>query len=279
MQPDFEILPATRNDLARVALFLDSAPLVHRHLDWRNTFEWLGEPPFLMLLKEQQIQAILSAAPEPAGFAWVRCFGVGRGMAANTAWQALSTAAQPILASQGARMVAVSLQEWFTSLMQQNGFTATQKIVVLAWNHHLPAAVPISNEVLIRAMTADDLLEVAEVDACSFEPLWVNSLEALRSAYLQAEHTTVAEINGKIIGYELSTASDYSAHLARLAVLPEYRQQSIGQTLVTGMLAHFAKRGMMQVTVNTQNTNQASLRLYDRLGFRLTGEDYPVFSK
>jgi ribosomal-protein-alanine N-acetyltransferase len=278
MDTTIEIRQATRNDLSRVALFLDSAPHIHRHLDWRNTFEWLDEPPFLMLENNEEIQAILSAAPEPPGYAWVRCFAVGRGITANAAWKALSKAAQPILSGMQAQLVAVSLQDWFSQVLIQNGFIPRQKIVVLEWNHHQPSAAQINPDILIRSMTADDLAEVADIDAKSFEPLWVNSMVSLRAAYLQAEHTTVAEYQEKIIGYELSTASQFTAHLARLAILPEFRKQAIGRTLVGNMLSHFAKRGIMQITVNTQNTNQASLRLYDTLGFRLTGEEYPVFS-
>jgi ribosomal protein S18 acetylase RimI-like enzyme len=269
---------ATRHDLSRVALFLDSAPFIHRHLDWRNTFEWLDSSPFLILSKNDTIQAILAAAPDPPGYAWVRCFAVGRGVSPSTAWEALSTAASSILTDLHAQMVAVSLQDWFSQVLRQHGFATKQKIVVLEWNHHQPSESLLPEDILIRPMVPGDINRVTEVDALSFEPLWVNSLTSLKAAYLQAEHTSVAEYQGQIIWYELSTASQFTAHLARLAVLPEFQKRSIGRQLVVEMLTFFGKRGVLQLTVNTQNTNQASLHLYESLGFHLTDENYPVFS-
>jgi ribosomal protein S18 acetylase RimI-like enzyme len=86
----------------------------------------------------------------------------------------------------------------------------------------------------------------------------------------------VAVIDQKIVGYEMTTASQFSAHLARLAVLPEFRRGRIAKSMVCEMLRYFSNRGMMQLTVNTQNDNAASLHLYQSLGFERTGEEYPI---
>jgi len=42
-------------------------------------------------------------------------------------------------------------------------------------------------------------------------------------------------------------------------------------------LERFEERGTFHVTVNTQHNNLASLALYKRAGFRLTGEVYPIY--
>ncbi|MHC1741316.1 MAG: GNAT family N-acetyltransferase [Anaerolineaceae bacterium] len=273
-----EIFQATKKDLSQIALFLDSAPLIHRHLDWRNTFEWLDEPPFLVLTQAHKISAILVAVPDPPGVAWIRCFAVGRDISPDEAWILLSKKVQPILASISAHMVAVGLQDWFTSTLLNNGFSVNQKIVVLEWSHHLPLLSSINKEILIRPMEIADIPEVSIVDKLSFEPIWVNSVISLKSAFLQSEHTSVAEVDGRIVAYEMSTGAQYNAHLARLAVLPEFRGKSIGRSLVAEMLVYFSKKGILQLTVNTQNDNLASLHLYQSLGFRMTLEEYPVLN-
>jgi ribosomal protein S18 acetylase RimI-like enzyme len=43
------------------------------------------------------------------------------------------------------------------------------------------------------------------------------------------------------------------------------------------MLSQFDRRGAQAVTVNTQQDNIASLSLYQKAGFRRTGEEYPVY--
>jgi len=46
--------------------------------------------------------------------------------------------------------------------------------------------------------------------------------------------------------------------------------------LVTDALHQLHRRGFDRVTVNTQESNLPSLSLYARLGFRRTGQVYPV---
>jgi ribosomal protein S18 acetylase RimI-like enzyme len=75
----------------------------------------------------------------------------------------------------------------------------------------------------------------------------------------------------------LSTGGSGRAHLARLAVLPEIQGRGIGRALVQDLFAQLVRNGVYRVSVNTQNDNATSLRLYQRLGFVRTGEQYPVY--
>jgi ribosomal-protein-alanine N-acetyltransferase len=274
-----EIHQATRPELSQIASFIASASVIHRHLDWRNTLEWLGSSPFLILSDSKEIQAILVAAPDPPGFAWIRCFAVGKNISPDSAWSLLSANAEITLSAENARMAAVGLQEWFSRLLVRHGFAIKQKIVVLEWNHHFIVPIESQQQIYTRPMENSDIPEVSEVDRLAFEPLWVNSQTSLQAAFLQSSHATVAVLNSKIIAYELSTSAQFNAHLARLAVLPEFRRQAIGRVLVNEMLTYYAQKGIFQVTVNTQNDNLASLHLYKSVGFRPTFEEYPVLFK
>jgi ribosomal-protein-alanine N-acetyltransferase len=270
------VQPASRQDLTRLALFLNSTHWIHRHLDWRNTFEWLGQEPFLILSQANKIQAVLNCVPDPPSAAWVRCFAVSDQSLLEESWQKLSQCASEMLTNQPSMLIAVGLQEWFTRLLLHNGFHTRQKIVVLEWTQRKIPDIPVSKDFLIRPMELNDIHAVSQVDALSFEPVWVNSELALEAAYFQSAHSSVIEYGNEIIGYELSTAAHYNAHLARLAVLPEFRKQSLGKALVCQMLDYFSNSGISQITVNTQNDNLASLHLYQSLDFRLTYEEYPV---
>jgi len=133
-------------------------------------------------------------------------------------------------------------------------------------------------EFQFRPMIVSDLHEVALVDERSFEKQWRNNRDSIELSYNQSQHSTVVEFQNQIIGYELTTANHYTAHLARLAVLPEFQHRGIARYLVTTMLHWCVNNGAVQVTVNTQSDNVASLHLYHELGFELTGENYPVFT-
>ena len=133
------------------------------------------------------------------------------------------------------------------------------------------------NHLMVRPIFPEDLPTLAEIDEQSFEPIWVNPLEAITLAYEQSAYATLAELDGRIVGFQLSTANPFNAHLARLAVLAEYQGQGIGYALVQDMMLHFQEKRVWQITVNTQSTNQGSLNLYQKIGFHLTGEQFPVY--
>lgn len=279
MSDSWIVQPATTQDLSQLALFLNSTRWIHRHLDWRNTFEWLGQEPFLILSLGSEIRAVLNCVPDPPAAAWIRCFAASDQALIQESWQRLIQCAGEILEPVHTSLLAVGLQEWFTHLLLQNGFHTKQKIVVLEWSQHPIPTVPIARDFLIRPMELSDIPIVSQVDAHSFEPIWVNSEPALEAAYFQSAHSSVVEYDNEIIGYELSTAANFNAHLARLAVLPEFRKHSLGKALVCQMLSYFSESGFTQITVNTQNDNLASLHLYQSLNFRLTYEEYPVLTQ
>jgi ribosomal protein S18 acetylase RimI-like enzyme len=129
----------------------------------------------------------------------------------------------------------------------------------------------------MRAMMAFDLPEVAKVDSSAFELLWQNALPTLERAYPQSVWATVAEADGQLVGYQLSTRNPLGVHLARLAVRPEMQGKGLGFALVADLIQQAGQHGINHLTVNTQSDNATSLALYQRMGFRETGEQYPVF--
>jgi [ribosomal protein S18]-alanine N-acetyltransferase len=99
----------------------------------------------------------------------------------------------------------------------------------------------------------------------------------LEHAFRQAAIATVAEKDGLLVGYQISTANHSGGHLARLAVHPGYQGKGVGYTILRDLLAQFERRGARHVTVNTQDDNTASISLYEKAGFIATGENYQVY--
>jgi ribosomal protein S18 acetylase RimI-like enzyme len=122
-----------------------------------------------------------------------------------------------------------------------------------------------------------DMPAVESLDRAAFGLLWHNSSESLESAFHQAAIATVAELGGKIVAYQISTATHLGGHLARLATHPDHQNQGIGSALLQDLLAKFVHRGALHVTVNTQQDNKVSISVYEKNGFIQTGESYPVY--
>jgi ribosomal protein S18 acetylase RimI-like enzyme len=149
--------------------------------------------------------------------------------------------------------------------------------MVLAWTSQDIPPEGKGARVTIRLLEPEDLVEVQKVDEAAFTPVWQNSYSGLELAYQQSAISTVAEISGRIAGYQISTATAMGGHLARLAVHPEVQGMGIGYDLVRDCLIRFKQRGAYHVSVNTQYDNSISLSLYAKAGFRPTGEEYPVY--
>jgi ribosomal-protein-alanine N-acetyltransferase len=211
--------------------------------------------------------------------AWIRLFAVASGITLARAWDELWPAAHARLKGypQTVKAAAIPLQKWFRSLLDKSDFEYTHNVLVLSWlNTDLPATQRRS-KAKIRPMEPDDLDTVQVVDEAAFGLVWQNSLSGLELAYRQAAVASVAEISGEIVGYQLSTATAMGGHLARLAVHPRMQGSGVGSDLLSDVLVQFKQRGAQSVTVNTQHDNLASLSLYKKAGFQLTGEEYPVY--
>lgn len=267
---------AEPNDLVQLSQFVDQSHFTHRHLDWRSPLDWLGRQPFWMVLEDGAIIGTLAFPMDPDGIAWLRLFAAGSQYLPSTIWESLFVKARKDLPPH-AFIAALSLNDWFGALLERESFIPCQKIVVLSYQGKPDPQKPLPGPYTIRRMLLDDLPAVTELDILSFQPLWRYSLETITLAYQQEAYATVLEKNGEIIGYQLSTASVASAHLARLAVNPKYQRQGLGSALVADLLNHFWKDGFELVTVNTQNDNSSSLALYQNMGFIKSGEEYPVY--
>jgi ribosomal protein S18 acetylase RimI-like enzyme len=270
--------PADHQQLSNL-IFFESR--LHRHLDWRSPLEWLGAPLYWALEEGGQITAALACPIEAVGIAWVRLFVFAGRWSAESAWDLLWPAARQELAQAGgAKVAAIAIQPWFQEILSASGFENRQQIVMLEWYGFAtqPHTLHQASDIHIRKMTADDLPQVEKTDAASFDPLWQNPLDTLRRAFAQALYATVAENEDGIIGYQISTGSGQRAHLARLAVHPIVQGKGAGRALLNDLFRYITYAGISRLSVNTQSDNQASLSLYQRMGFIRTGEQYPVYT-
>lgn len=273
------IRPATLNDHQQLSNLIFFETRIHRHLDWRSPLEWLGARFYWALDESGQITAALACPQETDGVAWVRLFVHAGRWSAQSAWNMLWATAQDTIAQAGgAKVAAIVMQPWFGDVLAASGFENRQQVVMLEWKYPAQGWNE-AGDIRIRRMEETDLPNVEKLDAASFVPLWQNSLESLRRAFAQALVTTVAENeNSEIVGYQLSTGGGGRAHLARLAVHPSMQGRGVGRALLNNLFARLVPGGYSKITVNTQNDNEASLNLYQKMGFKLTGEQYPVYT-
>lgn len=137
--------------------------------------------------------------------------------------------------------------------------------------------LPIDLSISIRPMLLEDLPAVQEIDRLSFSLPWPAS--SFRYELLENEHSQllVAEVqhsNGQktIVGAIVVWLVVDEAHIATLAVHPDYRQMGIGKRLLISTMKAALQEGMHTATLEVRAGNQAAQALYQQFGFKVVGK-------
>ena len=148
------------------------------------------------------------------------------------------------------------------------GLRVVERVDILRLERPVRVAVtPPPAGVTIRDAGPADLDAIARIDRASFPAFWHYD-DAQIARLLSTGRGAVAEGEGHVIGYTLATVSGGESSLGRLAVTPPDRRHGVGTALASEAVAWLAGHGARTVTLSTQSDNEASRRLYGRLGFR-----------
>jgi ribosomal protein S18 acetylase RimI-like enzyme len=273
-----QIRRAVEKDHDQIANLIFHESNNHRHLDWHSPLEWIGSPNYWVREEDGHITAALACPEDPPHVAWIRFFGHYQYLSAPQAWSSLWGAAHSEIARANTKtyIAAIVVKQWFHSLLLSSGFELKQNIVLLELKNESIRSFFAPHGIRIRPMQDADMPVVAQVDLAAFGQFWHNTQDALQRARLQCASATVAEDDSGVIGYQLSTKNPLGAHLARLGVKPEAQGRGVGFALVSHLIQALGTSQLGRLSVNTQSDNAASLALYKKIGFVLTGEQFPV---
>jgi ribosomal-protein-alanine N-acetyltransferase len=221
--------------------------------------------------------ACLGVTMAPGGASWLRLAALSDGVAPSVLEQLWDRTEASLQARNAWPVAALGLERWIEPHLRSWGFAQTNDVITLCHrgkHHSQPPLVTVR----LRDASHHDLPAIARVDEAAFESLWRHDEADLAHAQVAAVIFVVAELEGNIVGYQLSTQHGLNGHLARLAVDPGVQGQGIGRGLVSSALTFFEQRGIREVTVNTQRDNLASQRLYRRTGFESTNHSVPVWT-
>jgi ribosomal-protein-alanine N-acetyltransferase len=269
------ITPFQRRHMQSIRDLLFHSSLVHVHLDWQEADHWLeqGEGVVRLAWMWGRLAGLIGASKPLNGTSWIRVVAVHDQLDPDAVLQSIWRDLSAELKEQGVHSAGLLMvRDWLLPHASGLGFTYQENIITLARAGH---TLPESAHPLVMTRSADlgDLPALIQVDHIAFDPPWQMSSQELRLAERQSSSCTVALVEDQIVGYQLSTLYFDGAHLARLAVVPACQGQGIGAALLADVLRRFFRRGVYTMTVNTQSSNQRSLRLYEHYGFQMNGFD------
>jgi ribosomal-protein-alanine N-acetyltransferase len=114
----------------------------------------------------------------------------------------------------------------------------------------------------------DDLDGVLHVEAESFSNPWTREMYAWELQNRSVCHIYVVRtVECQVAGFCAFWLVFDEIHINNVAVLPQFRGQGMGTTLMQHVLAEARRLGAMRATLEVRASNGAALRLYERLGF------------
>jgi len=136
-----------------------------------------------------------------------------------------------------------------------------------------------SGKVTIREAREEDLPEIIRINLQTLPEhypnyFWRDHLRLWGKAFL------VAEVDGRIVGYVMTRVDrglgyvywkpfKKLGHIVSIAVLPEFRRRGIGMRLMIEAMRRLKEvYGASEVYLEVRVSNDAAIRLYEKLGFR-----------
>ncbi len=119
----------------------------------------------------------------------------------------------------------------------------------------------------LRRMTAADIDAVHALDERSFTNPWPRKSFEFELNENEASRQWVAELDGALAGVIVVWLLGDEAHIATIAVQPEWRGRGIAARLLCVALQALAAEGAVTAALEVRAGNEAALRLYRKFGF------------
>jgi len=145
---------------------------------------------------------------------------------------------------------------------------------------------------VIRPMKLEDLEQVVEIDQMSFSLPW--PAHSFRYELVENDVSRLWVITANDAGEELTASGSPvsaapvgetskviamiivwqimdEAHIATIAVHPEYRRRGLGRQILLAALRECAAQGALSATLEVRERNTVAIEMYRKLGFEMVG--------
>ncbi len=164
-----------------------------------------------------------------------------------------------------------SERDWLRTILLTHGFTPYRQLYAYdKFDFSIPTEG--NQQIRIRPVCIDmdgpnDIPALLSIEAACFEDLWRYDSIAFKDIANTHPYFVVAELDGKVVGYQFNTQDDDFGYLVRIAVHPSASSQGIGARLMAEATRFFQRAHVSRIMLNTQEDNKHAHRLYEWFGF------------
>jgi len=124
---------------------------------------------------------------------------------------------------------------------------------------------------IVRRMTVEDVSAAHEIDVLSFALPWPERSIRFEVTDNPAARCWAAELDDRLVGMLVLWLILDEAHIATLAVHPDFRGQGVAKNLLIEALISAFNEGAQSALLEVRAGNQTAQKMYKAFGFEIVG--------
>jgi [ribosomal protein S18]-alanine N-acetyltransferase len=267
-----EVRILTSGDIPQVRRLLETSEYIYQRFTLDELPSILAHYPALGLFDGSSLRGFLLSQTVHAPSAWIAGFCVSwtENKAYARVLHILLEHLGPRLAAQGVRHLHYSgndvEHDWLHDALLTRGFVPYRSLYAYdKFDYHIPTLG--NQQVVIRPFQSDDIPALLTIEEACFEDLWRYDAISFHDIAATHPYFVVAELDGKVIGYQFNALDDDYGYLVRIAVHPSVNGRGIGARLMAEAVRFFERARVIRIMLNTQDDNIQAHRLYEWFGF------------
>ena len=267
-----EIRPLTADDIPQIRRLLHTSEYVYQRFTPEELPMLLSHYPALGSFHGSSLRGFILSQTVHAPSAWIGGFCVSwtESKSYLKLLDDFLNHLTPPLIARGVRYLHYSgndeRHDWLRDVLLTRGFIPYRSLYSYdKFDYHIPS--PGNQEVAIRHVEVRDIPTLLTIDDACFEELWRYDEVSFNDIVATHPYFVVAELNGKVIGYQFNALDGEYGYLVRIAVHPSASGQGIGIRLMAEAIRFFEKAHVSRIMLNTQEENIHAHKLYEWFGF------------
>jgi ribosomal-protein-alanine N-acetyltransferase len=272
MLKSVQMRPLTNDDLPLVLRLLNTSEYIYQRFTLEELPMLLKYYPTVGMFSGDSLRGFLLTQTVNAPTAWIGGFGVSwteSRLYTSILEMLLEQLTTPLI-KRGVRYLYYSgndmQNDWLRDVLLVRGFALHRLLYAYdKYDYNIPATG--NPGVQLRSVEKRDIPALFAIEEACFEDFW--RYDALSFEEIAATHPyfVVAELNGKVVGYQFNALEDEQGYLVRIAVHPSVSGQGVGIRLMSEAIAFFQQERVLRIMLNTQDDNVRAHRLYEWFGF------------
>ncbi len=267
-----EVRILTSGDIPQVRRLLETSEYIYQRFTLDELPSILAHYPALGLFNGSSLRGFILSQTVHAPSAWIAGFCVS--WTENRAYaRLLHTLLEhlaPRLTAQGVHHLHYSgndvEQDWLRDVLLTEGFVPYRLLYAYdKFDYRIPTQG--NQQVIVRPFEVRDIPALLTIEDACFEDLWRYDAVSFLDIAETHPYFVVAELDGKVIGYQFNALDDEYGYLVRIAVHPSVGGHGVGARLMAEAIRFFEKARVIRIMLNTQDDNTNAHRLYEWFGF------------